>query len=380
MLQCQFTLNGSEFMNKLKQYLISIFLIALLINTAYGFAGMTVNNATTPQEVGPARQMDLNNTTASDQDIILVQHLIEVDVVQLEPENKLFIKETLIFRNTGTKDFFGPLKTWIPDGGENIRLNRSEMMTTGELITLPYIKNGNIISWQDYVEQNSTLPFLYVVEYDVKKETGGVLSETGRFSKKLAYPTLINYRYLEKSGLAAIVVKITKPLDSSVKFLDENGNVITPTASEENGTINRFSTPQFKEINVELSKSSAIPAGTQGYAVYVVLGILIILVLLYPVIRKKLKHEENGEETEEVTEPSGKMPEKKSRSVDNSTPSGEGFKGESKTELENLRNEFELKLKELDMEYKSGNLLDEEYEDSRNMYQNKLKSINARLK
>jgi hypothetical protein len=379
-VKSQFTLNGSEFMNKLKQYLVSIFLIALLINTAYGFAGMTANNATTPQEVGPARQMDLNNTTASDQDIILVQHLIEVDAVQLQPENKLFIKETLIFRNIGTKDFFGSLKTWIPDGGENIRLNRSEMMTTGELITLPYTKNGNIISWQDYVEQNSTLPFLYVVEYDVKKETGGALSETERFSKKLAYPTLINYRYLEKSGLTAIVVKITKPADSSVKFLDENGNAITPTASEENGTINRFSTPKFKEINVELSKSSAIAGGTQGYAVYLVLGILIILVLLYPVITKKLKQRKNSEEKEETSEPSGKIPEKKSGSVDSSIPSGEGFKGKSKTELENLRTEFQLKLKELDTQYKSGNLLDEEYEDSRNKYQEKLNSINARLK
>jgi len=365
-------------MNKLKQYLISIFLIVFLINTAYGFAGMTANNTNTTQEVGVVRQMDLNNTTASDQDIILVQHLIEVDAVRLQPENKLFIKETLIFRNIGTKDFFGALKTWIPDGGENIRLNRSEMMTTGELITLTYTSNGNIISWQDYVEQNSRLPFLYVVEYDFKMEP----ANAERFSKKLAYPALINYRYLEKSDLPAIVVKITKPADSSVKFLDENGNMITPTVSDENGTINRFSTPQFKEINVELSKSSAIPSGMQGYAVYVVLGILIILVLLYPVIRKKLKQGKNGEETEEtsVTEPSEEIPEKKSRSVDSSAPSGEEFKGKSKTELENLRKEINLKLKELEKEYKSGNLLDEEYEDSRNTYQNKLESINARLK
>lgn len=364
-------------MNKLKQYLISIFLIVFLINTAYGFAGMTANNATTPQDVGIARQMDLNNTTASDQDIVLVQHLIEVDSVQLQPENKLFIKETLIFRNIGTKDFFGALKTWIPDGGENIRLNRSEMMTTGELINLNFDKNGNIISWQDYIEQNSSLPFLYVVEYNVKMEPG---TQTERFSKKLAYPTLINYRYLERSGLSAIVVKITKPADSSVKFLDENGNTITPSTSDENGSINRFSSPQFKEINVELSKSSVIPAGTQGYAVYVVLGILIILVLLYPVIRKKLKHGEKETKETSRTEPSEEIPEKKSRSVDSSAPSGEEFKGKSKTELENLRKEFLLKLKELETEYKSGNLLDEEYEDSRNTYQNKLKSINARLK
>ncbi len=153
-------------MTRIKQYIFSIFLISLLINTAYGFAGMTTGN--------PAAQPDLVNTTESDQDIILVQHLIEFDAVRLQSENKLFIRETLIFRNIGSKDFYGSLKTWLPDGYENksIKVNKSEMMTGGGLIPLNNSTNGNIISWQDYVEQNSKLPLLYVVEYAVAMKPG----------------------------------------------------------------------------------------------------------------------------------------------------------------------------------------------------------------
>jgi len=52
----------------------------------------------------------------------MAQHLIEYDADQLKSENKLFIRETLIFRNTGTKDYYGSLRTWLPDGSENIKL------------------------------------------------------------------------------------------------------------------------------------------------------------------------------------------------------------------------------------------------------------------
>ena len=90
----------------------------------------------------------------------MVQHLIEVDSVQLKAENKLLIRETLIFRNIGTKDFFGDLKTWIPDGSENVIVAQSEMMTGGGNVPINFSQNGNIISWKEYVEKNSpsTIP------------------------------------------------------------------------------------------------------------------------------------------------------------------------------------------------------------------------------
>jgi hypothetical protein len=373
-------------MNIFKKYLISIFLIVFLINTACGFAGMGGNtttvpqNMTIPQNTSIEKPQDLKNATGSDQDIIMAQHLIEFDAVQLQPENKLFIRETLIFRNIGTKDYYGPLKTWLPDGSEKIKVSKSEMMTGGGLIPLDFNKTGNIISWQDYIEQNSKLPLLYVVEYSVAMKPGAS-SITGIFSKELAYPTLLNYRYIEKPDLPALVLKITKPPESSIKIFDENRNEITQKEVDETGDIIRFSSPQFKELNVEISGSSAIPAVKKDYVVYVVIGILILLVLLYPYLSKKLKREETGKNSKATSSSyAGKSVEERSGSGNNSVRSKEEFEENSDTEMDPLRKELGLKLKELETKYKSGDLLDEEYEDEKNAIQNKLKSMNKRPK
>ena len=373
-------------MNIFKKYLISIFLIVFLINTACGFAGMGGGNATTvpqnmtiPQTTSIEKPQDLKNATESDQDIIIAQHLIEYDAVQLQSENKVFIRETLIFRNIGTKDFYGFLKTWLPEGSEKIVVSKSEMMTGGGLTPLEFNKTGNVLSWKDYVEQNSTLPLIYAVEYTVAMKPGAS-SVTGTYLKKLADPTLIYYRYIGKSGLSALVVKITKSPESSIKLFDENRNEVKPDV--EDGTdIKRFSDPQFKELNIEISGSSAIPAVTKSYWVYVVIGILILLVLLYPYISNKLKKGESGKPLKVTSSPySGKSKEERSGAGKNSVPSKEESKGNSDTELDPLRKELGLKLKELETKYKSGDLLDEEYEDEKKAIQNRLKSMNKKSK
>jgi hypothetical protein len=184
----------------------------------------------------------------------MAQHLIEVDAVQMKSDNKMFIRETLIFRNIGTKDFYGSLRTWLPDGGENIKLSRSELQTGAGLIALDFEKNGNIISWKDYVEQNNKLPVLYIIEYTIAMESGAS-SIIGIYTKKLSVPMLINYRYIEKPGLSSLVIKITKPQGNTVKFIDENKKDITLEEVDESGDIIRFSSPQFKEINVVLTKT-----------------------------------------------------------------------------------------------------------------------------
>jgi hypothetical protein len=367
-------------MNLIKKYLISIFLIVFLINTACGDGYMVGNNTTISQETAIEKPLDLKNATESDQDIIMAQHLIELDAVQLQSENKLLIKETLTFKNIGTKDFNGFLRTWLPDGSEMINVSKSEMMAEGGLNSLDFNRTGNIISWQEYVEQNSKLPVLYTVEYTVALKPGAS-SITGIYSKKLAYPTLINYEYVKiRSDLSPFVVKITKPQESSIKLFDENRNEITQLKKDEASDIYRCDSLQFKELNIEISRSSAIPAVQKDYAVYVI-GILILLILLYPYINNKLKRGEAGK-TLKVTSSSyaGKSREERSRSGNNSVRSEEEFKGNSDTEMDPLRKELGLKLTELETKYKSGELLDEEYEEEKNAIQNKLKSMNKRSK
>jgi len=376
---------GSESMKNITKTIISAFLIILLANGALGYAGMggNSNNMTIPQETGNVTQIDLNNTTESDQDIIMIQHLIEIDANLLKAENKLFIRETLIFRNIGTMNFFGDLKTSIPDGSENISLARSEMMTGGGMVPINYSQNGNIISWKEYVEQNSNLPFMYAVEYSIKQDAKGKASNTEIFSKKLAVPAIINYKYIEKPDLAAIVIKIAKPQENTVKFIDENGNKIGATEVDDKGEIFRFSSPQFKEITVEISQSSAILPGSQNNTIIIVIviGILIILVFSYPYIKKKLNPDEKrsniSKKTEGKTNKNANV-EKESPKVNNAASSGK-YKGKNAEELEDLKKQFLSKIKDLEKKYESGDLLDEEYEDTRSSYQGNLKEIEKML-
>ncbi|MCX9082512.1 MAG: hypothetical protein OIN83_09975 [Candidatus Methanoperedens sp.] len=369
-------------MKNIIKIIISAFLIILLANGALGYAGMGGNtsNINIPQVTGNVTQIDLNNTTESDQDIIMVQHLIEVDANILKATNTLFIRETLIFRNIGTKDFYGNLKTSIPDGSDNISLARSEMMTGGGMVPIDFSQNGNIVSWKEYVEKNSNLPFLYAVEYSVKQGADGSNTET--FSKKLAVPAIINYKYMEKPDLPAIVVKIAKPQESTVKFIDENGNKIGATEVDDKGEIFRFSSPQFKEITVEISQSSAILPGSQNYTmiIVIVIGILIILVFSYPYIKKKLNPDEKISKISKKTE--GKTNKNanvvKESAKDNAASSGK-YKGKNAEELEDLKKQFLSKIKDLEKKYESGDLLDEEYEDTRSSYQGNLKEIEKML-
>ncbi len=377
-------MDGSESMKNIKKIIICALLVILLANGALGFAGMGGNasNITILQDTGTIPPIDLNNTTDSDQDIVMVQHLIEVDSVQLKAENKLFIRETLIFRNIGTENFYGDLRTWLPDGTDNetIRLSRSEMMTGGGLIPLDFNVNGNILSWKEFVEKNSSLPRLYAVEYIVTETPSGM----GKFAKKFAIPGIINYRFMEKPGLAAVIVKVNKSEGSTSRFLDENSNEIIPTESDAKGETNRFSNPLFNELNLEIlssgaEKSQSSKAGN-SYAPYIVIGILIILALSYPYIKKKLKTQGNGDKTPDKT---ARIP--KENKVKEPSKVGSGilsgkFERKNKQELEKLKQELSSKIKDIKKEYESGNLLDEEYEDKRKSYQDDLNEIEKKLK
>lgn len=369
-------------MKKSIHYTIPFFLIIFLINPAFGFAGMANNNSTA--------QSDPNNITESDQDIILAQHLIEVDAVQLQSENRLLVRETLIFKNQGTKDFSGFLRTWVPDGSEAIRVGRIEMMRGASPQVVAAVQNGNIISWQDFVAANNPLPPLYVVEYMLTAEPKGTISKTKHYPKALLYPTLIT----KQPG--SIVVKVTKNKEESVAITDEKGSSISASGNprDEGGSIlYGWEAPEFKEINVEISKPAVTPAGIAGY---VLIGLVIILVLSYPIIRKKsgkiqaieekirnsLKREETSEVEEageEIKEETPSVVPAEAEEAVSPVEQETEFEGKTREELENLKTETLSRFGELDGEYESGNLMDEEYEELRKSYQDKLEKINKKI-
>ncbi|VVB92063.1 Uncharacterised protein [uncultured archaeon] len=357
-------------MKRIKQYLISIFLIVLLINTAYGFPGMTANNSTA--------QQDLVNSTESDQDITLVQNLIEVDALQLRSQNELYVRETLIFKNTGTMNFDGSLRTWVPDGTEGIKIGKSEMMQGANPEPIVWKQNGNIITWQGEINA-SALPPLYTVEYLLPEPNG-----TKQYSKIFLYPTLTKKP-------SSIMLKITLDKEESAAIMDENGNSISASGSprvEGNSILYDWETPEFNEINLAISSSTAAPSGIAGY---VILGLIVILVFSYPVIRKKnkkirafeekirnsLKRKETAEETAE--ESREELVEETTTPEPVEAEEETGFEGNTKEELEVMKDETLSKLSELNKEYESGNMLDEEYEELKKSYQGRIDKIKRRL-
>ncbi len=371
-------------------YLILVFLIFLSLNTAFGFAGMARNNSSN-------EAAQLTDTIESDRDIVLLQHLIEIDTVRFQAENRLYVKETLIFKNIGTKNFSGTLRTWVPDGIEGISVGKIAMVAGSGITPVQAVQNGNIVSWSAEMEINA-LPPMFSVEYVQTAEPKGALSRGQTYSKKFTYPTLINYRYQDRPDLPAVVIKVTKLEDSTITFTDENGNKIsTQDVSEDgNSIISRFSSPAFKELTIEVSKSKVTASGIMGY---VILGILILIVFSYPVLRKKseklqafeeklknsLKREEESEEepgkeiTEEVVEeePGEEITEE---AVEVEPGEEEDISGKSKDELEIEKNRVLSKLDELEKDYSSGNLLDEEYEELKGTYKAKIKEIDKNLK
>ncbi|MDD1746093.1 MAG: hypothetical protein LUQ20_09890 [Candidatus Methanoperedens sp.] len=338
-------------MKKINTFIITVLLIALLTNPVFVFAGMGGNNSgaitgyITQNDQG---NIGLANTTQSDQNIILVQHLIEVDAAKFEEQNRIYVRETQIFKNIGDMNFQGTLRTWVPDGLEGLNVGKVPMVMGGTVVPMNATQNGNIISWNDTIKANDPLPPLYALEYVLSAEPEGTLSKSKYYSKKLVYPTLINKVPL------SFVLKVTKGSAETITLKDELGSSILSSGNpmdEDNSVLYTWETPQFKEIKIELSKS-AIDLSQIG--LYLIIGMLIVLVLAYPVIRKKSPKLMEFEE--------------KIRNALKREPDSE-----EQQENEEEKSELVAKLEELEKDYASGNLIDEEYEELKNSYQKKLK-------
>jgi len=93
---------------------------------------------------------------------------------------------------------------------------------------------------------------------------------------------------------------------------------------------------------------------------------------------KREEPEEIEEEVEEAAAAEEAVPEPE---TEEAAPAEEDVELEGKTteELENLKAEALSKLDELHKEYQSGNLLDEEYEELRAAYEQKVEKITRKL-
>ncbi len=387
-----------EAMKKINTFIIIVLVIALLINPVFGYAGMGVNNSgiNISNITQNAENLDPANITESDQNIMLIQHLIEVDAARFEDQNRIYVRETIVFKNIGDMNFQGTLRTWVPDGTEAVKVGRAPMVMDGSVVPINAIQNGNIISWQDLIRINNQ-PFpMYTLEYVVPAQAEGSISKSIHYTKKFVFPTLIN------KVPSNVVIKVTKGKDEAVIIKDEKGSDVQslgrPT-DEENSVLYTFDTPQFKEIDIEFSKSAL---NLSQIAPYLIIGLLIVLVLAYPVIRKKstklqeiegrirnsLKKKPESEEKQGTYEKNSESEapdqedaeeEPEETEEEESATEDKDLSGKSKNELETEKNELISKLEKLEKDYASGDLIDEEYEELRNSYQAQLKKIERKI-
>ena len=387
-----------EAMKKINTFIILILVIASLTNPVFGYAGMGGNNSGI--NMGNVTQnepeiLDPANTTESDQNIILITQLIEVDAAQLEEQNKIFVRETILFKNTGDKHFIGSLRTWVPDGIEGLKVGKVAMMMGGSVIPINAIQNGNIISWQDTIIRNDPLPPMYTVEYVVPAQAEGSISKSRYYTKKFVFGTWITKAPLN------IIIKVTKGKGETAIITDEKGSNIQSSGSpieENNSVLYNFQTPQFKEMKIEFSKSAI---ANTNVLPYLIIGLLIVLVFAYPVIRKKspklqeiegniknsLKREPESKEeqgtyeegSEEASDKEDAEEELEEIEEEESTLEDKDISGKAKDELETEKNELLSKLEKLEKDYASGDLIDEEYEELRNSYQKQLKKIERKI-
>ena len=365
-------------MNKVTKCIIPILLVILLIQPAFGYGGMAATTSTSDNE--STTQHDIENTTDSDQYIALLQHLVEVDMVKQESENKIFIRETLIYRNDGAENYLGSIRSWIPDDAEGVRVARVEMMVEGSLMALQTTINGNIVSWNDFIKASDPLPPLYILEYSIPAEETGTITKSMGLNKKFIYPTLLTKQPF------SVILKVISGEDDSISVKDENGNSISasgnPRDEGDNSVLYGWERPEFKEVTVEISQPAFTTTQVASYAIP---GIVILLILLYPFLRKKSETIQNLEhKITETLKREAKSAEYESEEVVETTtePSetNSGLSGKSKDELENEKREIQSKISTLETEYASGDLLDEEYEELRSKYLQKADNIDRQLK
>ncbi len=390
---------------------ISAFVIPALLfslSTASAYPDMAINgsNSTSTPEV---------TTSSYGANVVIIQHLIEVD--QVTYPGYIKVVETIIYKNLGTDNYSGPIYTYVHDGAFNIAVTKQEMATGGSKNNLEVFQiSENVVGWNDIILSGTGMAPMYQIEYTVPAETTGKTTESVTFTKKLKYPTNVNYIYMPITGMPALVVKLQKSGGMKTTILDNDGSEIKADYFEEIGNSETYNwyQPLFVEITFELSKSNQ--AGSD-ITMYMIILLVIIAIVGYPVLRGKstvikelegklgsvLPKKENEElylEEEEFEE---------GQDIEDDSESDYEYEGGIKENLEAEEDEVEeeisrqpplemsdienLSLNELrtvkqaifnvllklDEDYVSGIISEDEYRDIRDNYMEKAKGIMMRI-
>ncbi|MDO9516662.1 MAG: hypothetical protein Q7J10_01305 [Methanosarcinaceae archaeon] len=245
--------------------------ILLMAQTAFAYAeyaedGGTVETTSMPS-ISPAN---------GGSNIVILQQLIEADITNAE---YTVVRETIIFSAMG--NYTTDLMSWIPDGSTEILISRQEMTEGTSPLQLQYTQEGNIIRFNDAERLNTPgMPPMYAIEYVIPRTAE---DKSPKYTKFLQYPTYINY------PVSNLLIKIISAEGMEPIIKDEGGNVIQGDNIETNvnEVVHTWSAPQFKEFTVE----TKTPSNIGGILPYIVIGLVIIAILAFPFVQKKMKSE-----------------------------------------------------------------------------------------
>ena len=246
--------------------------ILLMAQTAFAYAEYAEDDGTVETTSIPSIS-PVNGGSS----IAILQQLIEADITNVE---YTVVRETIIFSAMG--NYTTDLMVWIPDGTTEILISRQEMTEGTSPLQLQYTQEGNILRFNDAERLNNPgMPPMYAIEYVVPR----IAEDDTKYTKFLQYPTYINY------PISSLLVKIITDESMEPTIKDEGGNVIQGVDIETNVNeiIHTWSAPQFKEFTIETKTSSNI----SSILPYIIIGLIIIAILAFPFVQKKMKSEDD---------------------------------------------------------------------------------------
>lgn len=345
----------------------STVLILVLISSfpsGYAFAHHASNNST-----GNSTGM-IGNTSISSNvvEIIIVQHLIEVD--HLKNEGYLTVSETIIFRNVGTQNYTGPIYTWLQDDAFNLVVTKNTMAMDSQGIAITSFQvDDNIIGWDDSIQSGMGMPSMYRLEYMIPVDPDMEKEGSIDFIKKITVPATVNYNYVPMTGMYALVISTIQPENTGITITDGEGVEIEPDLIEEANNRKKYNwvSPSFDQICIEISESKSGGSSTILYA-----GIILVIigVVGYFLLKRngqkeeKVKHE--GEDAAQYINEEEVLTEK-------------DIENYSLNELKTAKKAVSRVLRELDDDFSSSIISEDEYDTIRSNYKKKAVDITKRI-
>lgn len=345
----------------------STVLILVLISSfpsGYTFAHYASNNST-----GNSTDMMRNTSISSNVvEIIIVQHLIDVN--HLKNEGYLTVSERIVFRNVGTQNYTGPIYTWLQDDAFNLVVTKDKMAKDSQGIAITSFQvDDNIIGWDDSIQSSMGMPSIYHLEYMIPVDPDMEKEGSIDFIKKITVPPTVNYNYVPMTGMYALVINTIQLENTGIMITDGEGVEIEPDLIEEANNLKKYNwvSPSFDQICIEISESKSGGSSTILYA-----GIILVIigVVGYFLLKRngqkeeKVKHE--GEDAAQYINEEEVLTEK-------------DIENYSLNELKTAKKAVSRVLRELDDDFSSSIISEDEYDTIRSNYKKKAVDITKRI-